>query len=93
MTNRIDCRQILTPPWCLIYILETQNGPGVDAKQVRFAQVSTINAAMAALMKTLTAFTKEKTIVTREAAEQQLQDFAIFKAKIFASYPSALCFR
>jgi len=55
-------------------------------------QVSTINAAMAALMKTLTAFTKEKTIVTRERANNSYGILPFFAAKIFAELPVSALF-
>jgi len=55
-------------------------------------QVSTINAAMAALMKTLTAFTKEKTIVTRERANNSYGILPFFAAKIFAELPISSLF-
>jgi len=55
-------------------------------------QVSTINAAMAALMKTLTAFTKEKTIVTRERANNSYGILPFFVAKIFAELPVSALF-
>ena len=55
-------------------------------------QVSTINTAMAALMKTLTAFTKEKTIVERERANGAYGILPFFCAKIFAELPISAMF-
>ncbi|EEH51115.1 ATP-binding cassette superfamily [Micromonas pusilla CCMP1545] len=50
-------------------------------------QVSAINAAMAALMKTLTAFTKEKVIVNRERASGAYGMFPYLLAKLAAELP------
>ena len=50
-------------------------------------QVSAINAAMAALMKTLTAFTKEKVIVNRERASGSYAMFPYLAAKLAAELP------
>mmetsp|Transcript_12161 Transcript_12161/g.29463 ORF Transcript_12161/g.29463 Transcript_12161/m.29463 type:complete len:707 (-) Transcript_12161:415-2535(-) len=50
-------------------------------------QVSVINAAMAALMKTLTAFTKEKVIVDRERASGAYTMFPYLAAKLTAELP------
>jgi hypothetical protein len=50
-------------------------------------QVSAINTAMAALMKTLTAFTKEKVIVNRERASGSYTMFPYLAAKLAAELP------
>jgi ABC-type multidrug transport system ATPase subunit len=50
-------------------------------------QVSAINAAMAALMKTLTSFTKEKVIVNRERASRAYGVLPYFTGKLLAELP------
>ena len=50
-------------------------------------QVSAINAAMSALMKTLTAFTKEKVIVNRERASAAYGVLPYFTSKLVAELP------
>lgn len=50
-------------------------------------QVSAINAAMSALMKTLTTFTKEKVIVNRERASKAYGVLPYFTSKLVAELP------
>lgn len=50
-------------------------------------QVSAINAAMSALMKTLTSFTKEKVIVNRERASDSYGVLPYFTSKLVAELP------
>jgi len=50
-------------------------------------QVSAINAAMSALMKTLTSFTKEKVIVNRERASESYGVLPYFTSKLVAELP------
>ncbi|CEF97435.1 ABC-2 type transporter [Ostreococcus tauri] len=50
-------------------------------------QVSAINAAMSALMKTLTSFTKEKVIVNRERASKAYGVLPYFTSKLVAELP------
>jgi len=55
-------------------------------------QVSAINAAMSALMKTLTAFTKEKVIVNRERASEAYGVLPYFTSKLVAELPISAFF-
>ena len=50
-------------------------------------QVSAINAAMSALMKTLTSFTKEKVIINRERASRSYGVLPYFTGKLIAELP------
>ena len=50
-------------------------------------QVSAINAAMSALMKTLTSFTKEKVIVNRERASESYGVLPYLSSKLVAELP------
>ena len=55
-------------------------------------QVSAINAAMSALMKTLTTFTKEKVIVNRERASNAYGVLPYFSSKLVAELPVSAFF-
>jgi len=73
----------------LVRLLHYYSGRSQTSIQDRMGllQVSVINAAMAALMKTLTAFTKEKVIVDRERASGAYTMFPYLAAKLTAELP------